>query len=66
MAKEIEILDDEMKSRYEKIYGEHEVCFALVEIFNMMASQQAQLIRCFWWTLRKILPLFKRHQKLSN
>ena len=38
MAKEIEILDDEMQSRYDKIHGDDGLCFALVEIFNVMAE----------------------------
>ena len=38
MAKRIEILDDEMQSRYDKIHGEDGLCFALAEIFNMMAE----------------------------
>lgn len=38
MAKEIAILDDEMQSRYEKIHGQDGLCFALVDIFNVMAE----------------------------
>ena len=38
MEKEIEILDDEMQSRYEKIHGPDGLCFALVELFNVMAE----------------------------
>ena len=38
MAKEIEILDDEMQSRYDKVHGDDGLCFALVEIFNVMAE----------------------------
>ena len=38
MAKEVEILDDEMLSRYDKIHGQDGLCFALVEIFNVMAE----------------------------
>ena len=38
IAKEVEILEDEMQSRYEKIHGEGGLCFALVEIFNVMAE----------------------------
>ena len=38
IEKELDILDDEMQSRYEKIYGEGGLCIALVEIFNTMAE----------------------------
>ena len=38
MAKEIEILDDEIRSRWEKIHGANGLCFALVEMFNVMAE----------------------------
>ncbi len=38
MVKEVEILDDEIQSRYEKIHGKNGLCFALVEIFNVMAE----------------------------
>lgn len=38
MAKEVEVLDDEMLSRYDKIHGQDGLCFALVEIFNVMAE----------------------------
>ena len=38
MAKEVEILDDEVQSRYDKIHGEDGLCFALVELFNVMAE----------------------------
>ena len=38
MEKEIEILDDEMQSRYDKIHGQDGLCFALVEMFNVMAE----------------------------
>ena len=38
MEKEIEILDDEMQSRYDKIHGQDNLCFALVELFNVMAE----------------------------
>ena len=38
MAKEIEILDGDIQSRDDKIHGEDGLCFALVEIFNVMAE----------------------------
>ena len=38
MAKEVEILDDELQCRYDKIHGDDGLCFALVEIFNVMAE----------------------------
>ena len=38
MAKEIEILDDEMQFRYDKIHGDDGLCFDLIEIFNVMAE----------------------------
>lgn len=38
LAKEVEILDDEMQSRYDRIHGEDGLCPALVEIFNAMAE----------------------------
>ena len=38
MQKEIEVLDDEMQSRYDKIHGQDGLCFALVEMFNLMAE----------------------------
>ena len=38
IAKEVEILDGEMQSRYDKIYGDDGLCNALVEIFNTMAE----------------------------
>ena len=38
MAKEVEILDDEMQSRYDRIHGEDGLCSALVEIFHAMAE----------------------------
>lgn len=38
LAKEREILDDEMQSRYDRIHGEDGLCPALVEIFNAMAE----------------------------
>ena len=40
MEKEIEILDDEMQSRYDKIHGQDGLCFALVEMFNVMAEMR--------------------------
>lgn len=38
MAKEVEILDDEMQSRYERVHGEDGLCSALIELFNAMAE----------------------------
>lgn len=38
MAKEVEILDDEMQFRYDRIHGEDGLCSALVEILNAMAE----------------------------
>ena len=38
IAKEVEILDDEMSSRYEKIHGNNGLCHNLVELFNAMAE----------------------------
>ena len=38
MVKEVKILDEEMQSRYEQIHGKDGLCFALVEIFNVMAE----------------------------
>ena len=38
LAKEVEILDEEMQSRYDKIHGEDGLCFALVDMFNVMAE----------------------------
>ena len=38
MEKEIEILDDGMGSRYEKIHGHESLCYTLVEQFNAMAE----------------------------
>lgn len=38
MAKEVEILDDEMQSRYDRIHGEDGLCSALVENFNATAE----------------------------
>ena len=32
----VEILDDEIQSRYEKIHRKNGLCFALVEIFNVI------------------------------
>ena len=34
----MEILDDEMQSRYDKIHGQDGLCSALVEMFNVMAE----------------------------
>ena len=38
MAKEIDILDGEMQSRYDKIHSDDGLCSALVELFNAMAE----------------------------
>lgn len=38
MEQEIEILDAEMQSRFDKIHGDDGLCFALVELFNVMAE----------------------------
>ncbi|KAM0796658.1 hypothetical protein BDR22DRAFT_892978 [Usnea florida] len=38
IQKEVEILDDEMASRYEKIHGHEGLCHTLVEQFNAMAE----------------------------
>ena len=38
MEKEVEILDDEMSSRYEKIHSTDGLCHTLVELFNAMAE----------------------------
>ena len=38
MVKEVEILDDEMQSRYDKIHGDQGLCGTLVELFNAMAE----------------------------
>ena len=38
MEKEIEILDDGMSSRYEKIDGHESLCYTPVELFNAMAE----------------------------
>ena len=38
IAKEVEILDDEMSSRYEKINSNDGLCHNLVELFNAMAE----------------------------
>ena len=38
IAKEIEILDDEISSRYEKIHGVNGLYHNLVELFNAMAE----------------------------
>ena len=38
MEKEVEILDAEMQSRYDKIHGDGGLCFALVDMFNVMAE----------------------------
>ena len=38
IEKEVEILDDEMSSRYEKIHDHEGLCCTLVEQFNAMAE----------------------------
>ena len=38
MIKEVEILDDEVQSRYDKIHGTDGLCCAIVELFNAMAE----------------------------
>ena len=38
IAKQVEILDDEMSSRYEKLHGTNGLCHNLVELFNAMAE----------------------------
>lgn len=38
MVKEVEILDDETQSRYDKIHGHGGLCNTLVELFNAMAE----------------------------
>ena len=38
MEKEVEILDAEVQSRYDKIHGDGGLCFALVDMFNVMAE----------------------------
>ena len=38
IAKEVEILDDEMSLRYEKIHGNDGLCHTPVELFNAMAE----------------------------
>ena len=38
IVKEVEILDGEIQSRYNKIHRDNGLCFALVEIFNVMAE----------------------------
>ena len=38
LAKEVQVLDEEMQSRWDKIHGTDGLCFALVEIFNAMAE----------------------------
>ncbi len=38
LAKEVEILDNEMQSRYDKVHGEDGLCYNLVELFNAMAE----------------------------
>ena len=34
ITKEVEILDDEIQSRYDKIHGSNGLCTALIEVFN--------------------------------
>ncbi len=48
MVKEVEILDDEIQSRYEKIHGKNGLCFALVEIFNVIRMNDAI------WKIKKL------------
>ena len=38
LAKDLEIIDDEVQSRYEKVHSDQGLCFALVEVFNTMAE----------------------------
>ena len=38
MVKEVEILDDEIQSRYDKIHGPNGLCTSLIEEFNAMAE----------------------------
>ena len=38
MAQEVEILDDEMQSRFEEIHGPDGLCHVLIELFNAMAE----------------------------
>lgn len=38
MGKEMEALDNEIQSRWDKIHGENGLCSVLVEIFNAMAE----------------------------
>ena len=38
IGKDINIMDDEIQSRYEKTHGEDGLCFAVVELFNAMAE----------------------------
>ena len=38
LAKGVDVLNDEMQSRYDSIHGEDGFCFALVELFNAMAE----------------------------
>ena len=38
IAKEVEILDDEMSSRYERIHGTMGLCHNLIELFNAMVE----------------------------
>ena len=38
MAKEIQVPDDEMQSRYDKLHGDEGLCCALVELFDAMGE----------------------------
>ena len=38
MTREVEILDDEIRSRSDKIHGPNGLCTALIEVFNAMAE----------------------------
>ena len=40
MAKGVEILDNEMQSRYDKIHGNEGLCHTEVELFNAMAERR--------------------------
>ena len=40
MAKEVEILDDEIQSRFDKIRGHNELCRTLVEFFDVMVQSR--------------------------
>lgn len=38
MTKEVEVLDNEMQSRYDKVHGDEGICHILVELFNAVAE----------------------------